>query len=213
MRTAKGKTLLAGAGKKVIAGIRLTTAAESGFGMIVQESTRGESERTEELTESDREVATGGAPEAPGDSTTTWVEHTALHSFEGQAGEVSITHGERLLVSSEQAPEGWVLAARAANPTVVGYVPLTYVQEVQALAADPPAPSVAEAAEAEVEAEAEARFAEAKTMTGLRSAGLAVRTYVQTGRRPSRTKAQAFAPDDLDLGTDKACTQYYSAMH
>ena len=38
--------------------------------------------------------------------------------------------GERLLVSSEEAPEGWALAARAAEPAVVGYVPLTYVQSV-----------------------------------------------------------------------------------
>ena len=35
--------------------------------------------------------------------------------------------GERLLVSSEEAPEGWALAARAAEPAVVGYVPLTYI--------------------------------------------------------------------------------------
>ena len=38
--------------------------------------------------------------------------------------------GERLLVSSEEAPEGWALAARAAEPAVVGYVPLTYIQSV-----------------------------------------------------------------------------------
>ena len=38
--------------------------------------------------------------------------------------------GERLLVSSEEAPEGWALAARAAEPAVVGYVPLTYIQRM-----------------------------------------------------------------------------------
>ena len=33
-------------------------------------------------------------------------------------------------MSSEEAPEGWALAARAAEPAVVGYVPLTYIQSV-----------------------------------------------------------------------------------
>ena len=55
-----------------------------------------------------------------------WAEYTALHTFEGQVGEVSITRGERLLVSSETAPKGWILAARVSNPNVVGYVPLAY---------------------------------------------------------------------------------------
>ena len=64
-----------------------------------------------------------------------WAEFTALHSFEGQAGEVSFSRGERLLVSSEESPEGWVIGARAVEPSVVGYVPLTSVQTPRALAA------------------------------------------------------------------------------
>jgi len=56
-----------------------------------------------------------------------WAEATALHSSEGRAGEVSLTRGELLLVSSEETPEGWVLGARAADPAIVGYVPLTCV--------------------------------------------------------------------------------------
>ena len=64
-----------------------------------------------------------------------WAEFTALHSFEGQAGEVSLSRGERLLVSSEESPEGWVIGARAVEPSVVGYIPRICVQTPQALLA------------------------------------------------------------------------------
>ena len=79
-----------------------------------------------------------------------WAEYTALHSFAGQVGEVSITRGERLLVSSEEAPEGWILAARTSDPTVFGYVPLTYVQNVLVPAAECAAQTPEVAVDAEV---------------------------------------------------------------
>ena len=65
--------------------------------------------------------------------------HCRYISLEGQAGEVSITRGERLLVSSEEAPEGWQhegwsLAARVSDPTVVGYVPLAAMGATEATA-------------------------------------------------------------------------------
>ena len=41
-------------------------------------------------------------------------------------------------MSSEETPEGWVLGARAAEPSVVGYVPLTCVQTPRSLLAAPP---------------------------------------------------------------------------
>jgi len=53
----------------------------------------------------------------------------------GQAGEVSLSRGERLLVSSEESPKGWVIGARAVDPSVVGYVPLTCVQTPRSLLA------------------------------------------------------------------------------
>ena len=59
-----------------------------------------------------------------------WAEYVALYSFEGLQGEGSMTRGDRMLVSSEEAPEGWLLASRAADPAVIGYVPLTYVEKV-----------------------------------------------------------------------------------
>ena len=101
-KVAAGKRAgLAGAGKKVIAGIRLTTSAESAFGMVVQETTVRESEETEEVWEAEGAVATGEESIEQ-----VWSEYRALYSFEGQEGEVSLERGERLLVSSEDAPDG-----------------------------------------------------------------------------------------------------------
>ena len=53
-----------------------------------------------------------------------------------------------MLVSSEEAPEGWVIAAREAEPAVVGYVPHSYLREPeaekQARRRAPPEPSLNE---------------------------------------------------------------------
>ena len=66
-------------------------------GMVVQETDRRESEVAEEVWEADGAVATGDAAEADGSDATPrgveWSEYTALHSFEGQQGEVS-QHGQ-----------------------------------------------------------------------------------------------------------------------
>jgi len=65
------------------------------FGM--QEENRRESEVQEEAWEADGAVATGDVAEADGPNATPrdveWSEYTALHSFEGQVGEVS-QHGQ-----------------------------------------------------------------------------------------------------------------------
>ena len=231
----------------------------------VQEENRRESEVQEEAWEADGAVATGDVAEADGPNATPrdveWSEYTALHSFAGQAGEVSqhgqvqsgqflssapvppqgasggsgqlgtprarlshwvgaqpppisppvtlqvsMTRGERLLVSSEEAPEGWVLAARAAEPAVVGYVPLTYVQKVpSATGFVEQERAHARRQEAEkAEAAAAAVYTQAKTKTGLQSAGQAVINIVKA----RKGQAQAFAPDDLDLATTQMREEY-----
>jgi len=102
-----------------------------------------------------------------------------------------MTRGERLLVSSEEAPEGWVLAARAAEPAVVGYIPLTYVQKVpSATGFVEQERAHARRQEAEkAEAAAAAVYKQAKTKTGLQSAGQAVVNIVKA----CKGQAQAFA--------------------
>ena len=92
-----------------------------------------------------------------------------------------MTRGERLLVSSEEAPEGWVLAARAADPAVIGYVPLTYVQKGPSQTGFVEQERAhARRREAEkAEAAAAAIYTQAKTKTGLQSAGLAVVNIVK----------------------------------
>ena len=70
-------------------------------GMVVQETTVRESEETEEVWEAEGAVATGEESIEQ-----VWSEYRALYSFEGQEGEVSLERGERLLVSSEDAPDG-----------------------------------------------------------------------------------------------------------
>ena len=68
-------------------------AAFGHAGMVVQETDRRESEVAEEVWEADEAVATDNAAKAVGANTTPrgveWSEYTALHSFEGQQGEVS----------------------------------------------------------------------------------------------------------------------------
>ena len=117
-----------------------------------------------------------------------------------------MTRGERLLVSSEEAPEGWVLAARTADPAVIGYVPLTYVQEVPSQTGFVEQERAhARRQEAEkAEAAAAAIYVQAKTKRGLQSAGLAVVNIVKA----RKGQAQAFAPDDLDLATSQMREEY-----
>ena len=43
-------------------------------------------------------------------------------------------------MSNEVAPEGWVLAARTADPTVVGLAPRSYLQRLQGNTVPPPSP-------------------------------------------------------------------------
>ena len=43
-------------------------------------------------------------------------------------------------MSDEVAPEGWVLAARTADPTVVGLAPRSYLQRLQEKTVPPPSP-------------------------------------------------------------------------
>ena len=108
-------------------GGRRTTAAVSGSGAGAGSGLGSASGSGPESDPPSSVWADGASPR--------WGEFTALHSFEGQAGEVSLSRGERLLVSSEESPEGWVIGARAVEPSVVGYVPLTCVQTPRALVA------------------------------------------------------------------------------
>jgi hypothetical protein len=120
--------------------------------------------------------------------------------------QVSMTRGERLLVSSEEAPEGWILAARAAEPAVIGYVPLTYVQKLPSVTGFVEQERAhARRQEAErAEAAAAAVYTQTKTKKGLQSAGQAVINIVKA----SKGQAQAFAPDDLDLATTQMREEY-----
>ena len=59
-----------------------------------------------------------------------------LYPFEAeQDGEISVAQGERVRISTLDAPEGWVIAARALAPSEAGLVPAAYVKEVQEAAA------------------------------------------------------------------------------
>ena len=151
-------------------------------------------------------LAALGSSALPGrGSATGWVpSHHRFHCL--WTFQVSMTRGERLLVSSEEAPEGWVLAARAAEPAVVGYVPLTYVQKVpSATGFVEQERAHARRQEAEkAEAAAAAVYTQAKTKTGLQSAGQAVINIVKA----RKGQAQAFAPDDLDLATTQMREEY-----
>ena len=62
-----------------------------------------------------------------------------LYPFEAeQDGEISVAQGERVRISTLDAPEGWVIAARALAPSEAGLVPAAYVKEVQEAAAVTP---------------------------------------------------------------------------
>ena len=57
-----------------------------------------------------------------------------LYAFEAaEEGELSVAQGERVLISTLTAPEGWVIAARALATSEAGLVPAAYVAEVQTL--------------------------------------------------------------------------------
>ena len=57
-----------------------------------------------------------------------------LYTFEAaEHGELSVAQGERVLLSTLDAPEGWVIVARALATSEAGLVPAAYVAEVQAV--------------------------------------------------------------------------------
>ena len=61
-----------------------------------------------------------------------------LYPFEAeQDGEISVAQGELVRISTLDAPEGWVIAARALAPSEAGLVPAAYVAEVQEAAVTP----------------------------------------------------------------------------
>ena len=77
------------------------------------------------------------------------VRFRVLHKFEAlQEGELSVDEGERVLLSTMDAPEGWVVVARALVPSEAGLVPVNYVAEVtpEAAPAGPPAGAVVDLA-------------------------------------------------------------------
>ena len=58
-----------------------------------------------------------------------------LYAFEAvEEGELSVAQGERVLLSTLVAPEGWVIVARALATSEAGLVPAAYITEVQAMA-------------------------------------------------------------------------------
>ena len=64
------------------------------------------------------------------------VRAEVLYTFEAaEECELSVAQGERVLLSTIDAPEGWLVVARALAPSEAGLVPASYIAEVEVVVA------------------------------------------------------------------------------